>query len=148
MAAPQHQSAMTTHKHWGMGHNMTMPEDADARTYLHIASDAIRHNNKVVADDALSHAETRLLTREVPQSSTIPVDDSDSVTAIEHARQAVASGDMSVAMTDTRDALHTMHGGMMTGPMGASSDAAPAQAPGGMTPTPPTGSVSATAGGM
>jgi hypothetical protein len=130
-----------------MGHNMTVPADADARTYLHIASDAIRHNNKMVADDALSHAETRLLTRSVPQSASIPVDDSDSVTAIEHARQAVASGDMAVAMTDTREAMHTMHGGMMAGQMDA-PDAAPQPAPGGMTPTPPTGSVSATAGGM
>jgi hypothetical protein len=130
-----------------MGHIMTMPEDADARTYLHIATDAIRHNNKAVADDALSHAETRLLTRSVPQSSTIPVDESQSVTAIEHARQAVASGDMTVAMTDTRDAMHTMHGGMMAGQMDAPG-ASPQPAPGGMTPPPPPGSVSATAGGM
>ncbi len=90
-----------------------MPEDASAARYLHIAKFAIRHNDKARADDALSRAETRLLTRAVPQSSAIPTDDSPAVTAIEQARQALRSDNWHEASADTDMAMHNMHHEMM-----------------------------------
>jgi len=93
-------------------HKTAMPQNADVRTYLQIASDAIRHHDKMTADDALSHAETRLLTRAVPASSGPTADDSPAVTAIEHARQAVSSGDYATAASDTKMAMHIHHGMM------------------------------------
>jgi hypothetical protein len=93
-------------------HGAAMPQNADVRTYLHIAANAIRHHDKMTADDALSHAETRLLTRAVPASSGPAIDNSPAVTAIEHARQALAAGDFPTASADTKTAMH-MHHGMM-----------------------------------
>ncbi len=105
-------SASTGMPHPMMHHAMTMPEDADAGTYLHIAKVALKHDDKMVADDALSHAETRLLTRSVPQSGTIPTDDSPAVTSIEHARMAIGSGDLSTASSDTSMAISQVSSGM------------------------------------
>ncbi|OYV33640.1 MAG: hypothetical protein B7Z80_23485 [Rhodospirillales bacterium 20-64-7] len=77
--------------------NAPLPEDASVRTYLQIAGAAIHGRDKVKADDALSHAETLVLTRAVPQSAGIPVDHSSRVEIIEQARAALASGDFSQA---------------------------------------------------
>jgi hypothetical protein len=57
------------HHHWSNGPMTSgkLPEDASATTYLHIAKTAIGDHNLSLADDALSHAETRLLDRAVPQ---------------------------------------------------------------------------------
>lgn len=109
-------TAMTTPAAKPMHHHAyaggTLPENASADRYLHIASDAIKHHNKGVADDALSHAETRLLTRAVPASSDM-TDDSPRISAIENARHALASGDFQTAADDTRQAMHGhMMGGM------------------------------------
>jgi hypothetical protein len=104
---PRPMKAMMTYSH-----SAAMPQNADVRTYLHIAADAIRHHDKATADDALSHAETRLLTRAVPASSGPAADDSPAVTAIEHARQALAAGDYPTAGADTKMAMHAHHGMM------------------------------------
>jgi hypothetical protein len=101
-----------------MHHNMSMsgmPANGSAGTYLHIAKTAMRNHNKAMAEEALSRAETRLLTRAVPQSSTIPTDDSPTVTAIEHARAAIRSGDMQQASADIDTAMRQMHHGAMSG---------------------------------
>jgi len=110
MAADNGSAGMAKPMHHFMG---AMPANGSAGTYLHIAKFAIRHNDKARAEDALSHAETRLLTRSVPQSSTIPTDDSPAVTAIEQARQAVKAGNWQEAAADTDAAIHQMHHGMM-----------------------------------
>jgi hypothetical protein len=102
---------MSSNSHMrGAWHMMAMPTDGDARTYLHIASDAIKQHNKMRADDALSRAETRMLDRAVPASSGPVADDSPVVTSIERARQALASGDYSTAASDTKMAMHAHHG--------------------------------------
>jgi hypothetical protein len=74
-----------------------------------------------MADDALSHAETRMLTRAVPASAVAEPDDAPTISAIEHARSALASGDYQLAAADTRMAMHSHHG-MMNGAMGGSGD--------------------------
>jgi hypothetical protein len=114
-AAPKPMKAAMTYHHESM-----MPKNADTKTYLRMAADAIKHHNKALADDALSHAETRILTRAVPASTGAVQDDSPAITAIEHAREALSSGDYRAAASDTRMAMH-MHHGMMngTGPMGS-----------------------------
>jgi len=102
--------------HHGYG-SYSVPDNASADRYLHIASDAIKHHNKSEADDALSHAETRLLTRAVPASSNMTPDDSPRIGAIENARKALSTGDFQTAADDTRQAMHGHMGGM--GHMGA-----------------------------
>lgn len=94
----------THHHHWA--HGMAggkLPEDASAKAYLHMAGGAIRHHNAAMADDALSHAETRLLNRSVPQGD-ISADDSPAIQSIEAARQAVHAGDFTKAAQDTKAA--------------------------------------------
>jgi hypothetical protein len=109
-----------THKwHHHDENGMAMPADADAGKYLHIAKDAIAHHNKMRADDALSHAETRLLSRAVPQTESNPVDDNPAVKSIEQARAALHSGDMDTAASDTQQAMQEMHHHM--GPMASSA---------------------------
>jgi hypothetical protein len=99
-----------------MHHNMSgMPANGSADTYMHIAQTAVRNHNKAMAEEALSRAETRLLTRTVPQSSAIPTDNSPAVTAIEHARAAVRSGNMQQASADIDTAMQQMHQGSMSG---------------------------------
>jgi len=132
MASSQPASAGMTHTASRAEGSMKLPEDADSGTYLKIASKAIKQHDKMLADDALSHAETRMLTRAVPAASGATVDDSPGVTAIENARQALRSGDYQAASADTRMAMHDRHGmgggmngsGMSgdteNGPMGAS----------------------------
>jgi hypothetical protein len=97
------------------GHGMALPANADAKTYLHIASTAIKHHDKALAEEALSHAETRLLTRAVPAAAAATPDDSAAVTAIEHARQALMAGDYSTAQSDTWTAMHAHHAMGMSG---------------------------------
>jgi hypothetical protein len=113
----------TTHTYHTYNASMTMPADGSAGQYLHIAKTAIQHHNKMVADEALSRAETRLLDRAVP-AGDIASDDSPGVAAIEHARAALNSGNMQEASSDTEMAIHQNHAmmGGMTGPIGNSSN--------------------------
>lgn len=97
------------HHHWSHSGSMTLPEDASATTYLHIAKSAIGHHNTSLADDALSHAETRLLDRSVPQGQ-ITADSSPSIQSIENARQALRAGDYTQASADTREAASSVSG--------------------------------------
>jgi len=98
--------------HWAYG---AIPENADARTYLRIARMDIQHHNRGGADEALSRAETRVLTRSVPADGSM-TDDSPMVTAIENARQAVDAGNFHEAALDTDMAMHHhMDGGMGMG---------------------------------
>ncbi len=111
MADPAAQPPMKKHHHhkyMGM-----MASDTGAAGYLRTAKMDIGKHDKSGAEDALSHAETRLLTRSVPQSETTPVDDSPAITSIENARKALSSGDMTEASTDTDLAMSQMHHGHM-----------------------------------
>jgi hypothetical protein len=103
--APKHTAMMHHHDA-----DMAMPTDGTPASYLHIAKDAIHHHNKMRADNALSDAETLLLTRSVPQTDATPVDHSPAVKSIEHARQAVRDGDMMTASTDIDHAMMQIHG--------------------------------------
>jgi hypothetical protein len=85
-----------------------LPKDAPPDVYLHIAKAALAHHNAGRADDALSHAETRLLDRTVIQSPTIPQDDSPAVAAIEQARQALRAHDFATATQQTDAALQAL----------------------------------------
>jgi len=100
--------------HWAYG---AMPENGDARTYLRIARMDIQHHNRSGADEALSRAETRVLTRSVPASGSM-TDDSPMITAIENARQAVNAGNYHEAAMDTDMAMHHH----MSAGMGMGSD--------------------------
>jgi len=97
-----------------------LPANADASTYLGIASRAIKNHDRALAEEALSNAETVWLTRSVPASSGATVDDSPAVTAIEHARRDLAAGDYQTAASDTREALHAHHGMVGEGGMNGS----------------------------
>ncbi len=102
-------SAGPTHIHHHWSSTTTLPQNASATTYLHIAKSAIWHHNTALADDALSHAETQLLNRSVPQGQ-IAADDSPSVQSIESARQALKAGNYSQASTDTKKAASAVSG--------------------------------------
>jgi len=95
---------MYSHHHWST--TSMLPQNASATTYLHIAKTAISHHNLSLADDALSHAETRLLDRAVPQGQISP-DDSPTIQSIESARQALHAGNYSQASADTKQAAST-----------------------------------------
>jgi hypothetical protein len=86
-----------------------MPADASAASYLQIAQSATQHHNKARADEALSRAETRLLTRSVPQSSASSPDQSPAITAITQARQALSAGDFTQASADINTAIQHEH---------------------------------------
>jgi hypothetical protein len=90
------------HHHWSSGSG-SLPQNASASTYLHIASAAIGHHNTALAEDALSHAETRLLNRAVPQGQ-VAADDTPAIQSIESARQALHTGNFSQASADARQA--------------------------------------------
>ncbi|MDE8348561.1 MAG: hypothetical protein POG74_03635 [Acidocella sp.] len=85
--------------------NEPIPPDASVQTYLRIAEAAIRGHDKAKADDALSDAETVILTRVVPQAATIPVDNSPRVETIEHAREALGDGNFEQAARLTHQAM-------------------------------------------
>jgi hypothetical protein len=95
------------HHHWSA--TAPLPQDASAKAYLHIAKAAIKHHDAALADDALSHAETRLLDRSVPQGQ-IAADDSAPIQSIESARQAVKAGDYSKASADIKQASSAVSG--------------------------------------
>ncbi|MGE4483251.1 hypothetical protein [Acidocella sp.] len=116
--------------HWLKG---PLPENAPPDVYLHIAKASLAHHNPGRADDALSHAETLLLTRAVDQGPTIPVDDSPQVKAIEQARQALHAKNYMAASQQIDAAMGAGHppppGGMAPpapAPQGAMAPPAPA----------------------
>jgi hypothetical protein len=106
-----------------------MPANASAAKYLQIAQSAIDHHNKARADEALSRAETRLLTRAVPQSSATSPDESPAITAITQARQALKAGDFKQASAETNTAIQQEQASGGPGNMGSM----PAKSPNGMT---------------
>ncbi|HTQ72562.1 MAG TPA: hypothetical protein VMH92_13825 [Acidocella sp.] len=85
-----------------------LPADASPDVYLQIAKTALAHHDSARADDALGHAETRLLTRTVIQGPAIPQDNSPAVTDIEQARQALQAHDFATAMQKTDAALQAL----------------------------------------
>jgi len=89
----------------------TMPMNGAPASYLHIAKTAIHQHNKMRADDALSHAETILLTRAVPQGDANPVDHSPAIASIEGARKAVQADDMMTASSDIDMAMSQIRHG-------------------------------------
>jgi hypothetical protein len=94
-----------------MGMRMAnLPANANTGTYLHIAKMAIHKHELARADDALSHAETRLLTRSVPADSGSLADNSPAVSSIEHARSALSAGNYAQASSDTDTAMQQAHG--------------------------------------
>lgn len=107
--APMASQPMQHHNHahhWK--HNGEMPANAGPRVYLHIAKSALDHHDFTRADEALSHAETRLLTRSVVQSSTAPTDHSPAVTAIENARHAAQAHNQMAALNATDEAVQAV----------------------------------------
>ena len=98
---------MYSHHHWTS--TTTLPADASASTYLHIAKSAIGHHNVTLADDALSDAETQLLDRSVPQGQVM-ADNSPSIQSIESARKALHAGDYNQASADTKQAATAVSG--------------------------------------
>ncbi len=107
--APPSAAPMQHHNHahhWK--HNGEMPANAGPRVYLHIAKSALDHHDFTRADEALSHAETRLLTRSVVQSSTAPTDHSPAVTAIENARHAAQAHNQMAALSATDEAMQAV----------------------------------------
>ena len=112
--------APVTHHHSAGMHMASLPASANARAYLQIAKMAIRNHQMARADDALSHAETRLLTRSVPSSTGSLADDSPAVTSIEHARSALSAGNYTEASSDTGMAMQQAHGDI--GAMSNASD--------------------------
>jgi hypothetical protein len=94
--------------HHSYSHEM-MPMNGTPAAYLHMAKTAIHEHNKTRADDALSNAETILLTRSVPQSEANPVDHSPAVNSIEGARKAVQANDMTTASSDIDMAMSQIH---------------------------------------
>jgi hypothetical protein len=86
-----------------------------ANHYLWQARTAIRQHHRAQADNMLSHAETLILTRSVPQTSGPTPDNSPRVTAIENARAAVKQGNWTEAAQYTDQAMH--HGAMSNGGM-------------------------------
>ena len=95
------------HHHWTS--TTTLPADASASTYLHIARSAIGHHNVALADDALSNAETQLLDRSVPQGQVM-ADSSPSIQSIENARKALHAGNYTQASADTKQAATAVSG--------------------------------------
>jgi hypothetical protein len=116
-------TGMTPHH----AHHEHMAANGSTKMYLHMAQEAIRQHNRTQADEALSHAETRMLTRAVPQSTAATADSSPGVTAIENARAAVRKGNWAEAAQDTQMAMqhHANEGtgneGMGGGSMGNGS---------------------------
>jgi hypothetical protein len=100
-------SAPTHPWHHQWSKSGALPAEASAADYLHIANAAIQHHNVSLADDALSHAETRLLNRSVPQGQ-VAADDTPSIQSIESARQALHAGNYSQASADTKQAASTV----------------------------------------
>ncbi len=82
-----------------------LPAEASAGKYLRIALKAIKHHDAATADEALSRAETRLLTRSVDAAVAAGPDTSPGVQAVSNARQALKSGDFATAAQDTQQAM-------------------------------------------
>jgi hypothetical protein len=91
----------------------------EAAAYLQRASTAIQQHRRVQADNYLSHAETLMLTRSVPQSNATTPDSSPRITAIQNARAALRRGNWSDAEQDTNMAMH--HNAMMNNNAGGTS---------------------------
>ncbi len=77
----------------------------DAAQCLQTAQQAIAHHDRAKASEALSQAETRLLTRAVPQTQATMPDQSPAIAAIERARKAVEAGDYTKAAKETAMAM-------------------------------------------
>jgi hypothetical protein len=107
-AGPQSSNAHPWHR---MGGSKSLPENASATAYLDIAKSAISAHNYSQADEALSRAETRLLTRAVDQSNPSPVDNSPAVTSIQQARAALRAHDSANALQATESALQQASAG-------------------------------------
>jgi hypothetical protein len=103
--APSAMAPPANIKNWLRG---PLPENEPPQVYLHIAKAALAHHDYGRANDALSHAETLLLTRSVDQGSSIPVDNSPAVSAIELARKALQSHDTVTAMQQTDAAMQAI----------------------------------------
>ncbi len=104
--------AMPVHHHSSHGMSAMsggLPADGSPSSYLNIAKHAIAHHEMTLADDALSHAETRLLDRSVPQGG-IAADDSPAIQSIESARMALHSGNYTKASADTAQAASAAGG--------------------------------------
>ncbi|MDE2239357.1 MAG: hypothetical protein KGJ73_05435 [Rhodospirillales bacterium] len=100
---------MNPSHHWA--HHEGMPENAGPRVYLHMAEHAIAHHDKMRAESALSHAETRMLTRSVDANSASSLDQSPGVMAVQRARHAVETGDYATAAQETHMAMQNMEPG-------------------------------------
>ena len=74
-----------------------LAEGSSAGQYLAVAADALARNQTGLAQSALGHAETRLLSRSVPLFQTDKPSTNPAVTLISQARQALGAGDVATA---------------------------------------------------
>jgi hypothetical protein len=92
-----------------------------------MAQGAVAKGNKSQAQEDLSRAETRMLSRSVPATDADQPINTPGIEAVRNARAAITAGNMSEASKDIDNAMNQLHGnptyntGMGTVPAGGSS---------------------------
>jgi hypothetical protein len=81
-----------------------------AAMYLHMAKVAVGKGNKAAADEYLSRAETRMLSRAVPSSEANQPINTPGIAAVRSARADIKAGNMTQANTDIDTAMNELHG--------------------------------------
>jgi len=81
-----------------------------AAMYLHMAKVAVGNGNKAAADEYLSRAETRMLSRAVPSTDANQPINTPGVAAVRSARADIKAGNMTQASTDIDNAMNELHG--------------------------------------
>jgi hypothetical protein len=81
-----------------------------AAMYLHKAKVAVTNGNKAAAEDYLSRAETRMLSRSVPSTEAGQPINTPGIAAVRSARADVSAGNMKQAAADIDTAMAQLHG--------------------------------------
>lgn len=81
-----------------------------AAMYLHMAKGAVTQGNKAAAEEYLSRAETRMLSRAVPTTEANQPINTPGIAAVRSARADVRAGNMKQAATDIDTAMNQLHG--------------------------------------
>lgn len=81
-----------------------------AAWYLHMAKGAVTSGNKAAAEEYLSRAETRMLSRAVPSTEANQPINTPGIAAVRSARADVRAGNMKQAATDIDTAMDQLHG--------------------------------------
>jgi hypothetical protein len=94
-----------------MGHYTgTGTTGTTAAMYLHMAKVAVANGNKAAADEYLSRAETRMLSRAVPSTEANQPINTPGIAAVRSARADVHAGNMKQASADIDTAMNELHG--------------------------------------